>query len=155
MPVVDFEDMTLTLSDEQRYVLFKTDPTDPAKTRQIFDADVAVFDVDGTPKTTIWRRASSYTCMVEVAGLAATRAPSLEENVHLGIRSFDPPTVFVKRTRNSTADLRRLIDMSVRAVQSASTSTTGETGGPGTLVMIVCHVTRGVRGALRYLGEDI
>lgn len=144
----DDDTLDLKLTTEQHW--FETGP----KTGAVI-AENAVFDIDGTPRVSIRKTATSYTATIEIMGLAPTRAPSLEENVHLGIRSFDPPTVFVKRTRDPAKAIRTLIDTSVRAVQSASTSTTGETGGPGALLMIATHVTRGVRGALRFLAEDV
>ncbi|HEX4336930.1 MAG TPA: hypothetical protein VH062_13515 [Polyangiaceae bacterium] len=137
----------LNLTPEQFFIT-----TDPKTGVEV--SRTAVFDCDGTPRTTITKTATAYTAIVEVTGLAPTRGTNADERA-VGITSLDPPTVTVRRQRDASKSLRALIDGAVRAVMASATSTTGETGGPGGLILTVCHVTRGVRNALRYLGEEI
>jgi hypothetical protein len=57
--------------------------------------------------------------------------------------------------RDARKSHRLLIDACQRAVTASATSTLGDTGGPGGLLMTHFRVARGVRAALRLLGEDI
>lgn len=118
------------------------------------ETGTVVFDVDGIPRVTLTKTSSAYTAIVEVAGLAPVRGTNADERF-VGITSLDPPTVTVKRQRDPAKSMRALIDGCIRAVQASSSSTTGDTGGPGALLMITTHVAMGVRGALRLLQEDI
>jgi len=87
-----------------------------------------------------------YLAIVEVEGLTPQRSTSADER-RAGIRWLDPPIVQASKPR-------KLIDAACRAVAAAATSTTGETGGPGGLLMTYFRTAVGVKMALRELGED-
>jgi hypothetical protein len=106
-----------------------------------------VYDSVGSPRVTLSKTGDTFDCILEVDGLEPDRDTTAEERA-FGIRSLNPPTV---RART----LRALIDAAVRAVQASATSTAGETGGPGGLLMTHYRVARAVRTALRLLDEDI
>ena len=105
-----------------------------------------VVDEVWSPRVTLTKEGDAYEAVIEVEGLDPQRGTSADER-RVGIRSLNPPTV---RATSS----RRLIDAACRAVAASATSTTGETGGPGGLLMTYFHVARAVKHAIRALDED-
>ena len=95
-----------------------------------------------------------FTAVIEVAGNAPQRGTTAEER-EAGITSLDPPTVVVSALETPYDTHRALIDGAWRAVASAASSTTGESGGPGGLIMTCLRVTMTMRHALRLLDEEI
>lgn len=108
----------------------------------------ATFEVAMTPRATVTREGSSYTCVLDrISDLNPQRSVSVHER-RIGIRSLNPPTVTART-------IRELIDVAQRAVDAAALATTGATGGPGGIAMLRYRVAVAVRGALRELDEDI
>lgn len=116
-----------------------------------------VYDSVGSPRVTLTKDGTTYTAVLEVEGLDVQRSETAEERF-IGITSLSPPTVVISERvarLQRTSQHRALIDAAQRAVAAACTSTTGETGGPGGLLMTYYRVARAVRRALRLLGEEI
>lgn len=114
-----------------------------------------VYDGATGPKVTLTRTdAGGFECVLEVDGLEPQRATTAEERA-VGITSLDPPTVMISPRPTAAKTHRALIDASFRAVSASATSTTGETGGVGGLLMTCLRVTMAVRHALRMLDEEI
>lgn len=109
-------------------------------------ATTVVYDATHSPRVTLTKDGTVYTAVIEVEGLNPQRGTNGDER-RLGIRSLNPPTV-----RATTQ--RKLIDAACRAVAGSATSTLGDTGGPGGLLMTHFLVTRAVKMAIRGLGED-
>jgi hypothetical protein len=113
-----------------------------------------IFDLASTPRVTLTLGDDgAYTAVVEVSDLAPQRSVSSEEQA-AGILSLAPPTVRVRAQATEKKTFRLLIDLAQRAVVSAAESTTGESGGPGGLVMSYLRVAKGVRHAIRMLDAD-
>jgi len=113
-----------------------------------------VFDLPSTPRVTLTLEDDgSYTAVLEVEDLEPQRSVSAEE-LAAGITSLEPPTVNITPQRTTAETHRRLIDAAQRAVVASVTSTTGDSGGPGGLLMSYLRVARGVRHALRMLDPD-
>jgi len=106
-----------------------------------------------TPRVTLTLDEGVYTAVIEVDGVAPQRAVTAEE-LSLGVRSLDPPTVRIRQRRDPLDTWRDLVDLAQLAVSAAITSTTGTTGGPVGILFTYLRVSIGVRGALRALGED-
>ncbi len=135
-------------------------------TIEVLDDGSTVYDSVATPKITISRDADGFLhAVIEVDGLEPQRGTTPEERLD-GISSLDPPTV-------DAVDERALIDLSVRAVQAAVTSTVGlavdlqkEPGegvsaavgaqvGPGAVLTSGQRTASGMRNALRSIGVAI
>lgn len=106
-----------------------------------------IYDTGTTPRVTLSLESGVYTAVLEVEGLDPQRGTTAEERSE-GISSLDPPTV-------SADNYRDLIDRAQRAVGSSIESTLGENGGAGEITMVYYRVAKGVRQAIRLLGEDI
>lgn len=112
------------------------------------------YDVDGMPRVTLTRDGNFWEATLEIDGLAPQRGTTAEER-SAGIISLDPPSIRVRARRKAADTHRELIDAGTRAVSVSATSTLGDTGGPGGLLMSYLRVSRGIREALRLIGEDI
>lgn len=124
-----------------------------------------VFDRPYAPKVTITRDDSlGLEAVIEIEGLAPQRSTTAEERA-AGIRSLDPPTVRVRALKRRRDTLQRLVDGSVRAVQSSIVSTLEgteaedqaerERRGAGGIITSGWRIALGVCEALRKLDEDI
>ena len=113
-----------------------------------------VYDTDGLPRITLTIEPGYFQAVLEVEGLDPQRSTTEEER-RVGIQSLNPPTVRVRAQTVRSKSHRALIDASCRAVASSAASTLGDNGGPGGLLLTYYRVARGLREALRQLGEDI
>lgn len=105
-----------------------------------------VYDSPRTPKVTLTLDGGRYTAILEIEDLDPKRGTTAEERL-AGISSLAPPTV-------SAGTLRDVIDLAQRAVLVAVTSTRGEDGGPGGMLMTCWRTALGVRHAARLLDAD-
>jgi hypothetical protein len=111
-------------------------------------------NTDGQPIVTLFKEGDFWKLTLEVEGLDPQRNASAEER-SLGIKSLSPPEIRVRARRKPADTHRALIDIGTRAVSAAATSTTGETGGPGGILMSYLRTATAIRWALRAFGEDI
>lgn len=118
-------------------------------------ATTVTYDKIYAPRVTLTKEdTGAFLAVVEVDGIEPTRLETAEERA-AGILTLNPPTVRAPVRQNPYDSHRILIDGCCRAVQSAISSTTGETGGPAALMMGHMRVSFAVRRALRLLGEEI
>lgn len=112
-------------------------------------------DETGLPRVTLSLDGEFYRAVLEVEGLDPQRGTTAEERA-IGVQSLNPPTIRVRKRRRAADTHRALIDAAFRAVSVSATSTLdGDNGGPGGLLMTYLRVSRGMRQAIRALGEDI